>query len=178
MRAWLDGMLSSHLHKALNAATIQLTTMVRYLTFSISICFISWLVGMMIHYALRKRAYFNKNLENLTFIENQHLNRVIGLGIFKWIVRNTFFKFFNQKLKLKTKIDKPYLCSIRKEMTISEIDHLIGFVFVSFFALAKAFNANYLFGLVIMIVNIPMNLYPSLLQQENKRRIDRLIKRL
>jgi len=28
-----------------------------------------------------------------------------------------------------------------------------------------------------MIPNILMNLYPSLLQQENKRRIDRLIKR-
>ena len=28
-----------------------------------------------------------------------------------------------------------------------------------------------------MIVNILMNLYPSLLQQENKRRIDPIIKR-
>jgi len=31
--------------------------------------------------------------------------------------------------------------------------------------------------LTIMVVNILMNLYPSLLQQENKRRIDKLIKR-
>jgi hypothetical protein len=28
-----------------------------------------------------------------------------------------------------------------------------------------------------MIVNVFMNLYPSLLQQENKRRIDKLIKK-
>lgn len=58
-------------------------------------------------------------------------------------------------------------------MTKSEIEHLIAFVFASF-AIAKFYNHNYLFCLIIMIVNILMNLYPSLLQQQNKRRIDKL----
>lgn len=62
-------------------------------------------------------------------------------------------------------------------MTISEIDHLIGFVFVTIFALVKFYYLDFLFGLTIMMVNILMNLYPSLLQQQNKRRIDRSIKR-
>jgi len=48
---------------------------------------------------------------------------------------------------------------------------------VTFVAIYKSISNNYLFGLTIMIVNILMNLYPSLLQQENKRRIDKLIKR-
>ncbi len=61
-------------------------------------------------------------------------------------------------------------------MTVAEISHLIGFAFVTVFALVKVFNGLYLFALVIMFVNILMNLYPSLLQQENKRNIDRLIK--
>jgi len=68
------------------------------------------------------------------------------------------------------------LTELRKEMTFSEISHLIGFGFVTIFALAKFINGTYLFGLIIMIVNVLLNLYPSLLQQENKRRIDRLIK--
>ena len=62
-------------------------------------------------------------------------------------------------------------------MTLAEISHLIGFVFVTFFAVYKSLTNNLLFGLIIMAVNTLMNLYPSLLQQENKRRIDKLIKR-
>ena len=103
------------------------------------------------------------------------LNKNIGIEYFKWIVKNTFFKFFNQKISLKNKNIE--LTEIRKEMTIAEISHLIGFVFVTVFALYKSVSHNYIFGLTIMIVNILMNLYPSLLQQENKRRIDILIKR-
>lgn len=150
----------------------------KYLTFGIAITFISWIVGMAVNAVLRKTEYYNKSLSNLNFIENEKWNKFIGLGIFKWIVKNTFFKFFNQKLKLKKKIEKTELNNLRNEMTISEIDHLIGFGFVAVFALVKVWNSYYLFGLVIMSVNILMNLYPSLLQQENKRRIDKLMKKL
>lgn len=150
----------------------------KYLTFGIAITFISWIVGMAVNAVLRKTEYYNKSLSNLNFIENEKWNKFIGLGIFKWIVKNTFFKFFNQKLKLKKKIEKTELNNLRNEMTISEIDHLIGFGFVAVFVLVKVWNSYYLFGLVIMIVNILMNLYPSLLQQENKRRIDKLMKKL
>lgn len=148
----------------------------KYLTFGISITFISWIVGMIINAVIRKAEFYNKNSLNLNFIKSEKLNKFIGLGIFKWIVKNTFFKFFNQKLKLKKKIEKTDLNNLRNEMTVSEIDHLIGFGFVAIFALVEFFHSNYLFGFIIMIVNILMNLYPSLLQQENKRRIDKLIK--
>jgi len=129
---------------------------------------------MIINSVLVKTGYYNK-LSNLNFIVSKTLNKNIGIEYFKWIVKNTFFKFFNQKIKLKNK--KTELTEIRKEMTIAEISHLIGFIFVTFFALYKSISHNYLFGLTIMIANILMNLYPSLLQQENKRRIDKLIKR-
>ncbi|WP_438426657.1 hypothetical protein [Aquimarina macrocephali] len=129
---------------------------------------------MILNSILLKTEYYKK-LSNLNFATNKTLNKYIGIEQFKWIVKNTFFKFFNQKIKLKDK--KVELTEIRKEMTIAEISHLIGFIFVIFFALYKGFMHNYLFGLIIMIVNVFMNLYPSLLQQENKRRIDKLIKR-
>lgn len=148
--------------------------MIKYLTFGISISVISWMVGMILNSILLKTKYFKK-LSNLNFVTNKSLNKYIGIDQFKWIVKNTFFKFFNQKLKLKDK--KVDLIEIRKEMTIAEISHLLGFIFVIFFALYKSYTHNVLFGLIIMIVNIFMNLYPSLLQQENKRRIDKLIKR-
>ncbi len=148
---------------------------IKYLSFSISITIISWMVGMIINGILSKTEYYKK-LSNLNLVESKTLNKRIGLGRFKWIVKNTFFKFFNQKLKLKNKIEMTDLYRIRKEMTFAEISHLIGFGFVTIFAFMKIINGNYLFGLIFMIVNVLLNLYPSLLQQENKRRIDKLIK--
>ncbi|WP_108840538.1 hypothetical protein [Aquimarina sp. Aq78] len=143
------------------------------LIFGISISFISWIVGMIINAILLKTEFYKK-ISNLNFITSETINKNIGINYFKWIVKNTFFKFFNQKIKLENqKID---LTEIRREMTIAEISHLIGFVFVTFFASYKSITENYSFGQVIMIVNVLMNLYPSLLQQKNKRRIDKLIK--
>jgi Glycosyl-4,4'-diaponeurosporenoate acyltransferase len=150
----------------------------KYLTFSVSIVVISWIFGMIINAILRKTEFYTNALSDLNFIKSEKLNRIIGIDVFKWIVKNTFFKFFNQKLKLKRKIKKTELNKLRDKMTISEIDHLIGFAFVTIFAFLKFYSSHFLFGLTIMIVNVLMNLYPSLLQQENKRRIDKLVKKL
>lgn len=129
---------------------------------------------MVINSILVKTEY-HKKISNLNFIKSKSLNKIIGVESFKWIVKNSFFKFFNQKIKLKNK--KAELTEIRNEMTLAEISHLIGFIFVIFFAVYKSITHDLLFGLIIMIVNIFMNLYPTLLQQENKRRIDPIIRR-
>lgn len=121
-----------------------------------------------------KTVYYDK-LSSLNFIRSKDLNMKIGMKPFKWIVKNTFFKYFNQKIKLVNQKDD--LTEIRKEMTFSEISHLIAFAFVAFFAIHKIFAVGIVFGLTMMIPNTLMNLYPSLLQQENKRRIDRVLKR-
>ena len=148
--------------------------MIKYLTLGVSISFISWIVGMLLNFILMKTGYYHK-ISNLNFIENKKQNKNIGMKYFKWIVKNSFFKFFNPKIKVDNK--KTDLTEIRKEMTIAEISHLIAFIFVAVIALYMSISHNYLFGLTIMSVNIFMNLYPSLLQQENKRRIDKIIKR-
>lgn len=145
-----------------------------YVTFSISITFISWMVGLILNAFIKNKPFYI-HISNLNFIESEKLNKIIGLEFFKWIVKNSFFKYFNQKITLKNK--KTELSEIRHEMTIAEIGHLIGFGFVTIFVFLKISNGNYLFGLIMMLVNIIMNLYPSLLQQENKRRIDQLIKK-
>ena len=143
-------------------------------TFGLSISFISWIVGMILNSILVKTEFYKK-LSNFNFIPSKTLNKFIGIDYFKWIVKNTFFKFFNQKIKLKN--NKADLTEIRNEMTIAEISHLIGFIFVTVFAIYNSFIVNIVFGLTMMIPNILINLYPSLLQQENKRRIDKLINR-
>ena len=133
-------------------------------TFGISMSFISWIVGMVFNGILMKTKYYEKVL-----------NKRIGIKYFKLIVKNTFFKFFNQKIKLEIK--NADLTEIRREMTLSEISHLIGFVFVVIVAIHKSITTGIIFGLTMMVPNILMNLYPSLLQQENKRRIDKILNR-
>ena len=146
-----------------------------YISYSISITFISWIVGMFVNGVLIKMEYY-KNFANLNFIKSKTINKRMGLSVFKWIVKKTFFKFFNPKLKLKNRIEMTDLNELRKEMTYAEISHLVGFGFVTVFIITKLISGNFLFALIFLIVNILMNLYPSLLQQENKRRIDGLLK--
>ncbi len=133
-------------------------------TFGISMSFISWIVGMVFNGILMKTKYYEKVL-----------NKRIGIKYLKLIVKNIFFKFFNQKIKLEIK--NADLTEIRREMTLSEISHLIGFVFVVIVAIHKSITTGIIFGLTMKVPNILMNLYPSLLQQENKRRIDKILNR-
>lgn len=147
----------------------------KHLSFAISIAFISWIVGMLLNAFLRKTEFYTENLTHLNFVKDDKLNKFIGLGIFKWIVKNTFFKFFNQKLKIQKRIEKADLVKLREEMTISEIDHLVAFIFVTCFAMVSFYNFKFIAGGIMMLVNVLMNLYPSLLQQENKRRIDQFL---
>lgn len=130
---------------------------------------------MLINAFLRKTDFYAKYLNHLNFIKSETLNKVIGMHFFKWVVKNTFFKFFNQKLKVKNKVEKSDLVKLRAEMTTSEIDHLIAFIFVTCFALGAFYNFKFKSAGIMMLINVFMNLYPSLLQQENKRRIDKFI---
>jgi hypothetical protein len=150
----------------------------KYLIFSVSIAFISFMVGMIVNSVLKKSKFYNAELSNLNFIESEKINKWIGVNFVRWAVKNTPFKFFSLHLKLKNKVEQADLYKLRNAMTSSEIDHLIGFVFVTVFAVEKFYKAEWLFGLTIMIVNILMNLNPSLLQQQNKRRIDKLVIKL
>ena len=150
----------------------MIKTLLLYFTFGISICFISWIVGIIGHAALMKSASYGR-LKHLNFIRSDAVNQMLGIRLLRWIVKNTFFRIFNPNLKVDGK--NINLAWIREEMCKAEISHLIAFTFTLGFALYKGITVDYLFGVVIMIPNVFMNLYPSLLQQENKRRIDRLI---
>ncbi len=144
------------------------------ISFGVSIAFLSWIVGMIVNLILMKTRFYSK-LSNLNFITSEKINRKIGIKNIKWVIENTFFKFFNQKIKIKN--SKTDFFEIREEMTRAEISHLMAFIFVLFFCFYYSLKINIVFGSMIFIINILMNLYPSLLQQQNKRRIDKFTKR-
>lgn len=148
---------------------------VKYFIFSFSIAVISWIIGMGITLLVWRKGNHQQRLSNLNFIKSEKVNRLIGLNFYKWIIIHSFFKYFNPKLSIPKKIMKSELREYRSEMTKSELDHLSAFLFVGIVILIKIFYGFYLFASVMLLVNIILNLYPSLLQQYNRRRIDRYL---
>lgn len=144
-------------------------------TFGVSLSVVSWMVGIIGNALLQRTSYYEK-LSHLNFIPSKALNRFLCIEQFKWILKNSFFRHLNQSIKVQGK--QTDLSAIRHQMTIAEIGHLIGFLFVTAFAVYQSINFSIIFGLTMMIPNVILNGYPSLLQQENKRRLDRLINRL
>ena len=152
--------------------------MVKYITFSFSIAFISWIVGMIITSIISKTNFYTKMLSSLNFVKSERVNDRLGLVPFKWIIMHSFFKYFNPKLSVKKRILASELKEYRSEMTTAELNHLFAFIFMGIFILIKIYYGMYLFATVMLAVNVLMNLYSSLLQQQNKRRIDRYLQLL
>lgn len=121
----------------------------------------------------------NKLLQ-VDFIGNEKLNKLIGVGVCKWILVNSFIKYFNRRLQISVK--KPNLnelIELRGAMTYAETVHLIGFAYVIGRVLMNINSDEHQSMIApLFAVNILVNLYPALVQQMNKRRIDYLIKSL
>ena len=143
-------------------------------SFGLSMSIISWMVGMIGNSLLLKTSYYEK-LSYLNFIPKKSTNKAIGIDQFRWLVKNTFFRFLNQAIKVEG--NQTDLKSIRHQMTLAEVSHLIGFIFVTLAAGYQVLNISLVFGLTMMLPNVILNLYPTLLQQENKRRIDLMLQR-
>lgn len=145
------------------------------LSFSIAITFSTMVVGAFIVEGLKKSAYYEQ-LSSLRFIKNDRINQLIGLGFIKWAVTKTFWRHFNPKLQVKPAADIAGIKSLRQEMANAEIAHLIALMIQTVIILV-------LWGLgwgqtqlvILTVMNILLNLYPSLLQQRNKARLDRVI---
>jgi len=121
----------------------------------------------------------NKWLQ-LNFIKNEKLNKLIGVGLCKWVLANSFIKYFNRRLQIL--VSKPglnELIELREAMTYAETVHLIGFAYVVGRVLLNIITQVHQNMIApLFVANILVNLYPVLVQQLNKRRVNYLIKSL
>lgn len=146
-----------------------------YLLNTITITFISWTVGLLLNNAIKTKSFYYK-IENLNFIKNTAIIKALGLDKFGWLIKNSVFKVFNQKLKLKRSASRSDLQQVRNEMVYAEIGHLIGFIFMLPLLFIKILKGQYQYALLLFTFNIIFNLYPVWLQQLNKTRIDKVLK--
>jgi hypothetical protein len=86
------------------------------------------------------------------------------------------FQNFNQKLKFEMRPSVSKLQNIRNEMVYAEIGHFIAFIAILIIIVIKLVNAQLAYAGLLFIFNIIFNLHPLLLQQQNKKRIDGLLK--
>lgn len=131
----------------------------------------SWIVGIVVHHLLRKTPLYTP-LTRLQYAPSPHFYQWLGLHYFKWLITHTPFKWFNQNIHLP---GKNGLQRVYASMTSAEISHLLAFAFVTLVAFYKTLTVDLPYGLTLMLLNIPLNLYPALLQQYHKQRIRRLL---
>ena len=146
-----------------------------YILNSILLTLVSWTIGLVFNNAIKNMAFYTR-LSHFNFIKKEATYRAIGMPAFRWMLKNSFFKYFNQKLKFESRPSSVQLQEIRKEMTYSEVGHYIAFLFMLVLMVLKLRNGQISYAFIIFVFNIIFNLYPSLLQQQNKKRIDRILK--
>lgn len=118
---------------------------------------------------------FYQWFENHNYIGDT-LTKRLGVLQFGWLIRHSFMGKFNQKLKFKGGINKEKLEQLKKDMTFAENNHLIAFLLLQILiVLLLIWGIQYWQIIAYTILNIIFNLYLVLLQQYNKRRIDRIL---
>ncbi|MEH1007279.1 hypothetical protein VDP25_05995 [Winogradskyella sp. ECml5-4] len=150
-------------------------TLTLYFLKAITFTFVSWTIGLIVNNAIKNTTFYSK-LSDFQFIRSATIYNSLGLSVFAWIIKNSFFKIFNQNIKLKKRASREDLKQIRNEMVYAEIGHIIGFIFILIIIGLQIGYKAYTFALILFVFNVIFNLYPSLLQQKNKKRIDNILK--
>lgn len=149
-----------------------------YLCASISIVFTTALFGLLINNTINSKDFYIR-LTNMNFIRNEAINKYLGVKALKHLIVNTFWSKLNPSLQIPNTRNKEQLLKIRTEMTNAEISHLIGFL-ITLLLMLISYVTSWHTGIILplLISNIAFHLHPALLQQYNKRRLDKLLKML
>ena len=148
-----------------------------YIIFAISFTFSFSIVGLFANLAIKDKSFY-RHLENFNFIKSDTVNRYLGIVYFKEILLRSFWRQLNPTIKITKHPDRQKLISLRNEMTSAEIGHLIAFICVIIVAVIFKIKHFYEGAFIpILISNIIFHTYPVLLQQYNKRRLDKVIDR-
>lgn len=137
--------------------------------------FVSYAIGAWLS-AIIVNSSLNKYVLDKHFMSDTWTKR-LGILHFGWLIRHSFMRVFNQKIKYKGKLNHEKLVQLKHEMTLAEVGHLIGFYFLMIINLLFIYlKVDWRYVLVFFVLNIIFNFCLVLLQQYNKRRIDKLIK--
>jgi hypothetical protein len=149
--------------------------MLKAYIFAITFTFSLSIIWLLVTNAIKGTPFFTK-ISNLNFIKSEKANRYLGVFLFKQVLISSFWRHFNPTLKMTGRPDRAKLIALRNEMTAAEIGHLIAF-FCTIIAVVIMHNTHFYENAIIpiLVCNIIFHIYPPLLQQYNKRRLDKVI---
>lgn len=103
------------------------------------------------------------------------LYRLLGVRAFRRLVRRGPFAIFNHRLRAAWRDHD--VARMERETCFSETVHLVAFVVVLGLALMAALRGEAATARWLVVFDVPLNLYPVLLQRDHRARIVRLHER-
>jgi hypothetical protein len=147
---------------------------VRLLDNAIAAMFLSFIVGMAGNAMLRRLEIYDR-LSNLSLFSDPKSFEKIGILWYRKILLATPLRYFNTNIRFSSNRSKETLDSIRMHMANAEVSHWVGFFAMLPVMVAAWWYRGFTVGLAYLILNVLGNLYPCLLQQYNKSRLNNVI---
>ena len=85
-----------------------------YLKFGVSICFLSWVFALFVSIILKPLGSY-ESWSNINLVHSKLINKLLLVNAVQWVIKNTFFKYFNPAIKLANADTD--LVKLRHEMT-------------------------------------------------------------
>jgi hypothetical protein len=136
------------------------------------------MVGIIADPLLRRRVSTYQWLSSRYLFVESKSYEMIGVLWFRRILLATPLRFFNPGLRLTSSRELAVLEDIRERMASAEVSHWVAFAWMLTLTPFAWWYHGLTVGLSYVALNAFGNLYPSLLQQYNKRRLARLISAL
>lgn len=141
---------------------------------TIAALFISFLVGLMADPILRRLPHYGW-LNSRYLFANPRVYENLGVLWFRKFLLWTPLRLLNTKIYFTKSRDLRVLNGILEHIATAEVSHWVGFATMLGFTWLAWWNHGSKVGLAYMACNIIGNVYPSLLQQYNKRRLSHVI---
>lgn len=136
--------------------------------------FLSFLAGVFADSMLRRMPSYGWLSSQYLFANPKTYER-LGVLWFRRFLLATPLRLFNTSICFNKRSDLELLKKIRGHIASAEMGHWVGFVTMLGLMFVAWWNYGLKVGLGYLVLNVVGNLYPCLLQQYNKRRLDRVI---
>ena len=140
----------------------------------IAVMFLSFIVGMIADAILRRTANYAWVSSRYLFAKSKSYER-IGVLWFRWFLLITPLRYFNTQICFANKCDLGTLQAVRSNMATTEVSHWCGAIAMLCVTCVVWWQRGATLGLWFLLFNFLGNVYPALLQQYNKRRLERVI---
>lgn len=124
----------------------------------------------------KKNSSFFYCVKNFEITKNVGFYKLLGLDLFTYWGKNTFFRHCNTKIQITKKLNINEVDNLLNEITISELCHIFGFIFVLLFQIIALVLGLYNMFFVSLLFNTIFNVYPILLKERNKLKLRNFLK--